>query len=144
METVEMIAFFVVALIVGGFVILFVAGINPNDIFQSLKATVFPEKEIRYEKIESGDLASRAYNLWERCGLGMKQMSLTLYVKSGPPINKALLFDEYKKLNLCYSIQSVNESCGSRDDVTIINDVITPPAVVTMDCDTATKTLIIK
>ena len=137
METVEIIAYFVVAIIIGGLLILFISGINPEDIYKSLREMVFPEKSIKYENIDSKELALAAYNLWDQCGLGIRDMSLTLYVKSGPQINKSMLFSTYNKLNLCYSIQSKNQSCGNREDV-IINDSIMPPALVTLSCTNST------
>ncbi len=143
METVEIIAYIVVALIIGGFIIVFTAGINPNDIFKSLKAMVFPEKEVKYESIDSEDLPLKAFNLWEKCGLGIKDMELVLYVKSGSQINKSMLFSTYKKLNLCDSIQSKNQSCGKQENVIIEKDIVIPPAVIKLACKSNNSTLVI-
>jgi hypothetical protein len=143
METIEMIVYLVVTVIVGGIIILFITGISPDDIFNSLKGIVMPQNELKYEKITSEELALKAYNLWSACGFGIKSTNLTLYVKSGPEISKSMLFSTYKKMNFCYSIQSKNNSCGEREDVIINNDLIKTPSIVNLNCDAASKKLII-
>lgn len=143
METVEMVVYFVVALIIGGLIIIFVSGIDPENLFKSLRSMAFPQKELKYQNIESSELALIAYNLWENCGLGMQEASLTLYVRAGPVINKSMLFGTYKKLNLCDSIQSINQSCGKREDLIMNKGFFASPTLIKISCDPTNKTLII-
>ncbi len=144
MQTVEIIVFLFAAIIVGGLIILFISDIDTNEVMDVLKNAAFPEKELQYQKIESNELADIAYNLWEKCEFGSKEMSLTVFVSSGQQINKNMLFDAYKKINLCYSIQSKSQLCGNREDVIIKNDFINPPALVSLTCKTSDKTLTIE
>ncbi|MFH0870299.1 MAG: hypothetical protein V1866_04555 [archaeon] len=143
METIEVTVYIGVALIIGSMIIMFVAGISPKDIYEKIHDSFFGDRELKFKTINKEDLASNTYKVWEDCGLGATESSLTLQVESNQAqsgtINLDELFQTFLKLNMCYSIQSASRSCGSREDVDMEEIVL--PAVVTIKCVPATRKL---
>ena len=75
---------------------------------------------------------AQARDYWDYCNHSSAPTNRTMYVSSNGTLNKTVLFDYYKSLSWCSSIQSVNQSCGRREDVNISD--IALPAVVHISC----------
>jgi len=144
MQTVEVVVYIGVAIIIGGLIIMFIAGINPNKMYDKIQKVFTGEKTLKYDKITSDELAITAYKVWEDCGFGAQNSSLTVYVEDSNSTTIADLFKTYVKLNLCYSIHSESNNCGSEEDVVLYPEPLTGPAVVTISCNPITQQLEIK
>lgn len=140
METVEIIIYIVIALALGGLVILFIGGWDAGATFESMKSIFRPEPDDQYEKITADKFARTALQTWEACGLGSADLNKTVYVTEGL-VNKTGLFASVKQANLCKSLQSQSLGCGAREDVPDFERQA--PVILQLRCDAATRTLII-
>jgi hypothetical protein len=144
METIEIVIYLFIAIVIGGFVIAFIAGVEPKQMYDALRHLTNPgDATLEFKKLSSDRFASEAYKVWEACNYGTQERNLTVYIERGTPVDRAYIFATFKKLNLCYSIQSGNESCGTREDVAIASGSITPPALVTIRCDPVSRQLLL-
>lgn len=138
MDSVEIIVFVGIAVIVGGLFIGFLADWDVNETYESLKS-LFSSKEqsTEFEKVDKVGFISKLYASWEDCGLGEVNNTYTFYVKEGLPkddntLTKEFIFSELKKINYCNTLQSFEYDCGQREDVDM--EDITLPAVVSIEC----------
>jgi hypothetical protein len=136
METMEIIIYIGIALLVGGLIIGFLAGWDAQGTYNSVKgvfsksSTSSAEKD--YESIKSDDLPGVVLTFWEGCGLGSVAAQKTVYVKNDAELSKEKLFSYYKQYNVCKSIQSKEQGCGSREDVTFAQ--VKGPVVLSLVC----------
>ena len=118
-----------------GFLILgFISGWKAENAYDSLKGLLLRERSLNYQEIPSEEFVVTTYNLWKQCGFGEVNKSQTIYVEGTGSINKAFLFQDLLKMNLCESIQSAANNCGAREDVTFTPADIVLPAIVKIEC----------
>lgn len=142
METVEIIVYLVIALIVGALVVMFIGGWDAKQTYADLKRVMRGGSPDDYEKVTSTELPAAIIRLWDGCGLGTTNMSKTVYVTDNVAINKTMLFAYFKAANLCKSLQSAENSCGAREDM--LFDNTTAPVLLRMSCDPTQEKLIIQ
>lgn len=138
METIEIIIYFAFAVMVGALIIGFTMSINGVTLYDKVKLMFFGDDSAKFEKINRGELAMKAYNFWKECGYGQNDMELTVYINEDgntSSINKEFLFKGLKKYNFCYTIQSEDNNCGSREDVVIPSN-LDPPGLIRLKCET--------
>jgi len=131
MEAVEIIVYLGVALIIGFLVLGF---INDWDFLQGVnlfKKLSTDSEELKFEKVNKIEFASRLNSFNTMCK-SSEISELRLHINDQGQINKTGLFDTYKELDWCKSIQSADNDCGSRED--IIMQTISIPRVVTLRC----------
>lgn len=138
METIEIIIYFVFAVMIGALIIGFTLSIDGRQLYDKTKNMLFGSDDVKFERIDSDELAMKAYNFWKECGYGQDRMELTVYVKDeldgGGKIDREFLFKGLIKYNFCYSIQSNDSNCGYREDVYFTED-IDPPQLIKLMCD---------
>lgn len=139
MQTVELIVYLGIAVIIGGLVLAFIIGIDTEDVYNALKKMLYREEKVSYQSVDSKDLAPVIYGAWRECGYGQKDYELIISLKSGDNVTKEYLFDSYRKFNLCYSIQSEANNCGNREDLTLYPETINPPALLMITCNSSTN-----
>jgi hypothetical protein len=144
MQTVELIVYLGIAVIIGGLVLGFIIGIDTEDVYNALKSMLYREEKVSYQSVDSSDLAPVIYSAWRECGYGQKDYELIISLKSGDNVTKEYLFDSYRKFNLCYSIQSADNDCGNREDLTLDPELINSPALLMITCNSSTESLIVK
>lgn len=144
METLEIIIYIVIALIVGSIFLLAVKNWNYIKEYRSIKNILggTDDDESGLKEITKDILPQESANIWERCGFGDKELSRTFYMQGENLFTKSDFFRIIKKLGKCNILQYNLEECGTRDNV-IMND-IKLPAVVKVYCDTVEKKLMIK
>lgn len=145
METVELIVYLGIAVIIGGLVIGFIAGIDTQQIYSAIQNMFTRDETVRYTRVDHTEIAPTIYNAWRHCGYGQREYELIISLENltatDPPITKQHLFDYYYKFNLCHSIQSADyhdltdNRCGTREDMEIINDEIEAPALISIKCN---------
>lgn len=125
METVEILIYMVVALLIGAMVIAFVANTETEMLYDQIKSFFFPGDDIEFERVNREDLPMAIFNLWRDCGYGAMDANYTIYAYDNmnyqQHINHSTLFDFYRKYNMCNSLNYANMSCGSDDNVEIHN-----------------------
>ncbi len=142
METVEIVVYIGVAVILGGLVIGFIVDIDTEGIYESVRGTFAGESSIGYTSVDADEMASTAFRVWNECGLGQRDYELVVSLEGEDDLTKQRLFDWYEKFNLCHSIQSETYDCGNREDVEL--DDIEPPALTSISCNSTIEKLIIE
>jgi hypothetical protein len=141
METVEVVVYMGIALIVGSLLIAFIGGWDAQGTLKGLRTLFSPEPDDSYEQITSAELPSTVLGTWDACGMGTTALNKTIYVEDSTPLNKSLIFDRVKQANLCRTLQWSAGGCGTRDDISFPDTA--GPTVLVLRCDPATRTLII-
>ena len=132
METVEVVVFIAVSIILGGLIIALITGWNVSRTVDMVRGLLIPNKHTGYEKVSVEDFPAMAFATWEACNEGQTSLNRTVYVTNETTLTAETLFAEYRRLNLCHSIQSAANNCGTREDV--VMSPIQGPAVLTLAC----------
>lgn len=141
MDTLEIIVFLAIAIIVGGLFITFITDWDVKETYETLKSVFIDKDEtVEFEKVDKIGFIKKLHNSWEECGLGEKNETYTFYVKPDDNSNKdnyniltkEFIFEELKKINYCNSLQSQEFECGTREDVDM--EDINLPSVITVSC----------
>lgn len=140
MEAIEIVVFVGITVIVGGLFLGFLVDWNTNQTYNSIKSIVLKDKtEITQKKITKDEFVNILYNTWEECGYGELEINKTYYIKDSldqtqdNEITKEEVFEKLKKINLCDTLQSEDNDCGTREDLDM--DDIDLPALVTIKCE---------
>jgi hypothetical protein len=141
METIEVVVYMAIAVILGGLIIAVIGGWDAGATFNSLKKVFSPKSSTEYARISSDQFARAAFETWDGCGLGSTDLNRTVYVTDAVPLNKTMLFTAIKGANLCQSLQWKDGQCGTRDDVEFQNTM--GPTVLQLHCDPARRKLVI-
>jgi hypothetical protein len=141
METIEVVIYIFLAVVVGGLLIGFVTGWDATQTFDAMKSLFSGDRTLVYEKVTAAQLPASALAVWEECGLGSTELKKTVYLTDTVTITKAALFETFKRSDVCKTIQSAAEGCGSKEDVNM--STLQGPAALTIRCDPATATLVI-
>src|SRR5690348_16296468 len=111
METVEIIVYIGIALVIGGLILSFVAHIDPGGIYSAVRGSISGGDNIKFQKVDEPTFATMSYQVWQQCGFGVQDKVVTLYVTGTGTLDRTALFTTYKKLNFCTTIQSGAEGC---------------------------------
>ncbi len=144
METIELITYLAIVIMIGGLIIVFITDIQVEDIYSTLRKMLQRDETLRFRNVESAEVAPVAFNVWRECGYGQREGELIISLRSGSNITKEYLFSHYEKYNLCYSIQSREYNCGAREDLVLQPELITPPTLLRISCNTENLTLVIE
>ena len=106
--------------------------------------TMNDNTSIVFDRVNKDVFAIKAYNFWLNCGNNELNNTLRLYVYDNSSslfgnLSMDYLFDVYKQLNWCKSIQSSSNQCGGREDVNM--SAITLPKVVSLTCTNTSLTI---
>lgn len=134
METVEIVVYLSVAVIVGSLMIAFIAGWDAKGTYEGFK-DLFGQGDVAdYEQIPVEQMARVALEVWDACGLGTTNFTKTIYVTGSGTYDKTDLFTTVKQYDLCRSLQSSDFSCGTKEDVQFIS-TLAIPTVVSVRCE---------
>ncbi|MCF7862304.1 hypothetical protein K9M79_08770 [Candidatus Woesearchaeota archaeon] len=144
MQVVEMMIFFIVSLFIGFMIINFVGNWDAEGAFRYFKDLQSGGGEQKFKTVDIDMFVSSSLRFWEDCGRGEVNMSLALYVDGSGNVNNTYVFDKIKEMNLCNTIQSATESCGTREDVDFSPTLIVLPSVVRIRCDPVSEKLVVR
>ena len=134
METVEIIVFLTITVIIGGLVVLFVADIDDEGMYQTMSNLLYGDDSVRYQQVDREGLARAAFEAWRQCGQAAEEYELLVTYQNGDDVDRERLVDVLRKYNLCHTLQYGNQGCGSRNDI-IFDETISPGSTVALSCD---------
>lgn len=135
METIEVIVFLTVSIIIGFLLLYFFSSYNYSDFSKR-----FYSKEPTYKKVDKITFAQSVLDFWDSCGMGEKNKTLAVFVDDNGPLNKSYLFSQIKKINLCQTLQSALYDCGNYEHV-VFENPIQLPHVVRLQCNSTSQKL---
>lgn len=141
METVEIVVYMSIAIMVGVLFIGFITGFDFQHIGQELHKVFFGSEKSSFEKVPTDEFGQSLLSFWESCNEGGTSLNATFYVDGEGAVDKAVIFAPLKKYNLCYTLQSAEQDCGYREDVVLPEGGITAPALLRATCDSVYGTL---
>lgn len=133
METIEILIFISVAMIFGGLVVGFLSGWEYYGMYDSFKEMMVDEDEVEFQQVDKVDFANQLYAFFEECATTGFKMDLRLYLKDEGNLDKEELFDIYKYLGWCETIQSADNGCGEREDIDMPE--LELPKIVRIECN---------
>ena len=144
METVEIVVYMTVAIIVGMMLISFISDWDVTDTYVKIKNIMFKEDSVEFKEVDRIGFVTEMFKFWQECGLGTKDNTVRLYINDidDSPLNKSEVFDHIEKVNLCDSLSSLENNCGSREDLNMSS--LHVPSVVKLTCNSSTRTLYVE
>ena len=134
METVEIVVYLIAGLILGVLILGFIVSWDYLGMYEDLKDSLVGEEQHKFREVDTETFVSEILWLWEECGMGETNMSLSLYVTGADPISKEMIFRKIKFLNFCSTLQSAKYKCGIQENMNGFTD-ITLPNVIRIYCD---------
>jgi hypothetical protein len=139
--SVELMVFLGIGVILLGLFTTFIYQWNMKEDVDTLQRVYTGEGAAEAMKIDKVELMEKAREFWDFCNHSSANETRLYYVYntnrlSSGSLNKSDLFDYYRSLSGGQSIQSLNQSCGKREDVNI--STITLPSIIKLMCMNAT------
>ena len=125
MQAIELVVFFLAAIMIGSLMIIFISGLEPGELFEGIKKMIFPQEYRPDElaKIPFAKFHEYVYQCWQKCETGETFLKCgTVYITDGTSLSSAGLLATFQKYNFCLDC-----------NVDVPNE-ITLPAVVQVEC----------
>lgn len=132
MDAIEVVIYLSLALIVGLLFLGFINNWNFTNIYDAVSDAMFGKKEFKFKEVEGEEAIAEILGLWEKCKVTSQNQSINLYLKGQGVFSKQYIFEAVKKLNLCLSLQSIEEDCGEEENL-VMSD-INMPSVINIEC----------
>ncbi len=139
--TVEIIVFLGIGMILLAMLTAFVYEWKFSDNVESLEK-MYQEQDREYgTKVDKVNFINAARLFWDYCNHSYANQTKIMYVynddedKNGN-LTKEDMFEQYRQLGWCKSIQSANHSCGKREDVNMTD--IELPEIIRLRCENST------
>ena len=135
-HVVELVTYLAAGVIIATLIIVLLVNWKFEKDMDNLEQLRNEDADIGFERVDKEGFAIKARDFWMECNQSFNK-TLSLYVYENKTqlegnLSKEFLFDVYKQLSWCRSIQSKNMSCGVREDVNISE--LTLPKVVVVTC----------
>ncbi|MDD9954022.1 MAG: hypothetical protein OXR66_06820 [Candidatus Woesearchaeota archaeon] len=140
MDTVEIIVYLAVAILVGGLLLLAVGRMTNSGLYESVKDMFLGDDTEEFTKVTDETLPELLFTTWESCGLGTTERAVT-FQYTGAGIGKTDVFAKIKALRLCRTLSSVQEDCGTRED--LVMPQLVEGTVYEARCDTGLQQLVV-
>ena len=144
MEAIEIVVYLALALMVGVLVLQFLTSWDFMDTYDRIRGMMVGDEKSEFKTVDREEFVAEAFNFWKSCGMGEVEKSLAVYVDDEGTLNAAVFFAAVKKMNLCESLQSAAQDCGSHEYVEFRPVTIDLPRVIGMECDPISEKLIIE
>lgn len=139
MEAIEIVVFLSIAIIVGGLVLGFLTDWDYLKTYGAFKKLMAGDESLGFSKVDKHQFAGKLYEFFQDCVSREENLSMSLYLKDNGTFTKKELFDVYKGFGWCDTIQSAQNDCGTREDLTMAD--LTLPRVVSISCSDYTLTV---
>ena len=125
MQAVEIVIFFMISIIVGSLIILFITGLDAGGIFDGVHKMIFPQDfDQNYTKVSRAKFNDYVYSCWQKCEYGEIFLNCgTVYITDGTELSSESLKEGFQKYNFC-------TDCN----VEVPNEIALP-AVVQVSCE---------
>lgn len=139
--SVELIVFLGIGMILLGLITAFVYDWDFSKDVDTLKEMYGETKAPLQIKMNKQEFITRAREFWDYCNHSYVNETKAYYVYNEEAnlegsITKEDMFSQYKSLGWCKNIQSVNLSCGTREDVNMTQVLL--PRIVRLRCENNT------
>jgi len=128
MQAIEMVVFFIAAVIIGSLIIMFFTTLDVGGIFGGIRQMIFPEPPGPTDVVKVSFIKFHefVYDCWQRCEFGQTFLKCgTVYVKDGTVLSSEELQGIFQKYNFCLDC-NVEVKSGTGE--------IALPAVVRVEC----------
>jgi hypothetical protein len=132
MESVELLIYLGIAVIIGAMVLGFITGWDYFGAFEGFKKMMNDDVSLGFKKVDRNEFAGMLYSFFQDCVSQDENMSMSLYLKETGSFTKSDLFVIYKGFGWCDTIQSAQEGCGYREDLTMLPLAV--PRIVAINC----------
>ncbi|MGM5487506.1 MAG: hypothetical protein ACQESG_01000 [Nanobdellota archaeon] len=132
METVELVVYLMISILVAGIVLQFVISSDLVGIYEEAKPS---QTQQDLQPIEPQEFVERTMDFWVDSGMCMKNASTVFYVE-GTTVNKTVFFDVVKAMNKCDTIHSQSHDCGNNEHLKFPNQ-ITLPSLIRVVCNSS-------
>jgi len=132
MEIIELLIYLGVAILTGTLIIGFLVSTDFIRGYKTVKDNMIDEDNTEFDKVDTSGLASKLHTMFKECTSRGENMTMRLYLEGEGTFGKADLFDVYKGLGWCETIQSAEQGCGAREDIVMGNIEI--PKVLRIEC----------
>ncbi|MEM4268424.1 MAG: hypothetical protein QXK37_06375 [Candidatus Woesearchaeota archaeon] len=132
MESIEIVIFVGLAIIIGGFVTGMLVDWDYTKTFSLIKKMMIRSHNEGFETVDTAGYAGRLNKFFSDCTISGMDKVLVLHVKDNGTLDKKRLFSFYKDWGWCHTIQSNENGCGFREDVEMEEIVL--PSVVRANC----------
>lgn len=130
METVEIIIYITIAIIVGSMILLTTLSLANPQVYEQIKNVFTGESKQGFATVDNSSITQYLFSFWEECNFGVSPQNVT-FQYTGETLSKEEFFDEVKQLRLCNTLSSVEHDCGSRED--LVTQTI-EPGIRTASC----------
>ncbi|MFT4309845.1 MAG: hypothetical protein ACMXYL_05155 [Candidatus Woesearchaeota archaeon] len=155
MEAVEIAIYIGIAIIAGGAIIYFLAGMEPSTLISPIRKMLGLEEEtVSSARVHYTDFYAKLYDVWRSCGYGSHNMTVVYNVHGTSSISMEDVFHQYKVFNLCRTMQSHTFDCGSGQTIMLVDNNDDPldeddyedfywdlPATIIVSCDDTNRRL---
>lgn len=141
MDTMEIVVYLAVAVLVGGMILLATTELANAGIFEKISNTIKGKETAEFTTLNNETIAPFLFSTWQECGLGTKEMNVTFQYQ-GDEITLDEVFDEIQRMRLCRTLSSLSRDCGSREDVVLLSAL--EAGIHTARCQPETQQMIIE
>ncbi len=132
MDTLEIVIYISTAVLIAGAVLLVVAKTTNIDLYGKIQDMINDDSPEAFQKVDNQTIGPLLFRTWEECGLGSVPMNVTFQLESPREFNKTDLFQYVKRMRLCRTLSSVQEDCGTREDV--LMPTLQPGTIYVVEC----------
>jgi hypothetical protein len=141
MDTVEVVVYMSIAVIIGAMVLVAVGKFSASDAYDRIRGLFDPE-DTKFAQVDNETLPPLLFRTWEGCGLGTISKNVTFKYSGATPTDSVLIFREIKRLNLCDTFSDVSQTCGKRNDL-VMPVPVEDGRIYTASCDPLTRKLLV-
>ncbi|MFH1510409.1 MAG: vWA domain-containing protein [Candidatus Woesearchaeota archaeon] len=117
MNAVEIAVFILLALAVGTLVVMFVADIDYNALYEELRQMFMKDKSVQFKSVDMPGFFEELLLFWKQYQFSDSKGAMTVYIQEAGYLDKKKFFETVKENNLCMTLQSAGFDCGSREDL---------------------------
>ena len=94
-----------------------------------MKNNLLNKEELQFKKVSQEDAVAEIIKFWDKSAMCEMNSTHTIFVEAteSPTLTKTYIFDKIKELNLCNTLQSSGESCGTTENLYLHSGSLTPP-----------------
>jgi hypothetical protein len=128
METLEMMVYIAIAIIVGGTLVFVIKTVDFKGTWESY-VSHYRQREAPTYKIGKDRLADEIARRWSECRMGLDERNYSVYLEDSAMITRGFVIDELQRKDHCDAID-----CKNRSGRLIIAESIETPKIIYIKC----------